>query len=315
MNTRMKSHWSVFLVIAILIGVTGMLPAQGFEPVGAALPPDCFAAPGEYSRSLWQEIRKEIESERFAEVHAPPGLDHLSIFQKAPANERPFFKHISDAITVNSERRKIYSGMTGGKSQRLSFALIGFEQCCKIPAIWLDRWARKYWTQDIGILVNDFMPMSAVKGPDCPPLYRGRLSETGQSNLKKLLNRFQKEFMAAAFRKDFLHAAQCSYQTVLAVEQVEKQENCHLAMVRHFLESFGLSALHAIRYAQQSQGETRALSKTFLLVQALPFSTCLWFDLEAQKMHQLGVGILVNDLPAIPFQEEWNAFVAPCQAK
>jgi hypothetical protein len=222
--------------------------------------------------------------------------------------QNPCSRHIADAIRINRERKPVYAMLTRGTSHLLSHALIGFEQGSKLPAIWLDRWAKKFWARGINILIDDFMPMDGLKSPFQPPLYRGRLSEAGHKRLKGILSEFRKAFVRTTLNKDFRGAARCSHETLKVVIGVERQEGCHLAMVRHILESFGFSALHAIGYSRQSQGATESLSKTFLLVQALLFAKCIWFDLEAQKSHQLGVGILVNDLPAIPFEEEWDAF-------
>jgi hypothetical protein len=55
------------------------------------------------------------------------------------------------------------------------------------------------------------------------------------------------------------------------------------------------------------QGEVIPLAKAFLAVQLLPFDQTLPLDLEAQALHARGVGIVVNDVPAIPFAAEWEA--------
>ena len=293
-----KLNWVSSLVLMSFVWALPVFAGQECRPLES------------FPEGAWREVQKEIETERFEEVQSCGLQPGTSGAEKQTISGQAFFKHISDAIQINTERMETYAGLTNGKSLPLSRALIRFEQRCLVPAAAIDRWAGKFWQKGIGIISNDFVSMKAIKNPEFPPVYRGCLSEPGREFVEKILREFRNDFVAAVFRKDFLSASRAAWQTLVCIEQVEKKERCHLAMVRHFLESLGYGALHAIHYARQSNGKTLRLSKTFLLLQVFPFSSCLGYDLEAQKIHQLGIGILVNDLPSIPFKKEWDALAS-----
>ena len=72
-------------------------------------------------------------------------------------------------------------------------------------------------------------------------------------------------------------------------------------MVRHLLESIGLAAVNATRFAELSAGRTRCLSRNLLLFEAKGLRTAVTLDRRAQEVHALGFGIIVNDVPSIPF--------------
>lgn len=72
------------------------------------------------------------------------------------------------------------------------------------------------------------------------------------------------------------------------------------------LESLGLAALHAPQYLEQSGGETEKLAKQLVGVQLWLADTGIYMDKLAQGCHAMGAGIIVNDVPEIPFLAELN---------
>lgn len=91
------------------------------------------------------------------------------------------------------------------------------------------------------------------------------------------------------------------------VEACEETEAAHLAMSRHIIESIGLFSVNAPHYRDASAGETVPLSKRYLRLQMLGLAGCIGLDVMAQRIHEVGVGIVVNDVPSIPFEVRWRA--------
>jgi hypothetical protein len=78
-------------------------------------------------------------------------------------------------------------------------------------------------------------------------------------------------------------------------------------MSRHIVESIGLGAVNALHYDRQSQGGTLKLSRDLVRLQALSLFSTTFYDRMAQRHQARGVGILVNDVPPIPFRTAWQA--------
>ncbi|MBM3266572.1 MAG: hypothetical protein FJZ01_02900 [Candidatus Sericytochromatia bacterium] len=78
-------------------------------------------------------------------------------------------------------------------------------------------------------------------------------------------------------------------------------------MCRHIVESLGLGAVTAISCAARSDGATVGLSRDLIAIQLLALGGAVDTDTQAQALHARGIGILVNDLPSIPFLERWAA--------
>jgi hypothetical protein len=68
----------------------------------------------------------------------------------------------------------------------------------------------------------------------------------------------------------------------------------------HLLESARLSAARGARYARQTSGGTRGLSRRIVLghLALVPFARLL--DRLAAPVHARGVGLFVDDVPPIP---------------
>lgn len=72
-------------------------------------------------------------------------------------------------------------------------------------------------------------------------------------------------------------------------------------MTVHMLDSVGYTSLHAAKYQAASHGKTDNLARQFLTIQILPLQECLPTDEKAQKIHKPGAGVIVNDVPDIPY--------------
>lgn len=225
----------------------------------------------------------------------------------AAANPRPgFYNHIADALAINKHRRSIYAQMTGGKSLAVSNLLIGLE-CMSIPlAMYYDYRAKGFNRQGIPIIAADFMPMDNIRPLEHPPTYRGRADQATLDKVSGLLAAYKTAVGKAAEANDFRQVARDSYDLLRTVHDIESASQSHFYMVRHIVESTGLAALNAVDYARSSKGETNKLSRDFLKLQVMAIGLTVTIDRKAQEVQAMGVGILVNDIPYIPFEEAWQ---------
>jgi len=215
-------------------------------------------------------------------------------------------QHLKEAIALNSVRKSLYAKRTANRSLRLSRALILFERAAIPVARWIDRKASRFQKMGIPIIANDLVPMHPLPSYDTPPLYHRQATKTFLHDVRRSLKTFGKRVAATVEQTDFMSAAQTAYDLLQQIRKTEEEHQCHLAMTRHLIESIGLGALHAPQYAEMSRRATVPLSQKFIRIQLLGLSLGLWLDKQAQSLHLLGAGILVNDLPHIPFESEFN---------
>ncbi len=251
------------------------------------------------------EIRADIQellaASRFAELHVPSKNTESN-----DATEYAFYRHVLGGLRVFRERGGVYERLSQGASRKITRRVMLFQRVF-LPLAWLvDRRAHRFQRRGIPIIKADLMPVAGLPDPETPPKWRGRLAPDPAKRLAAELGAFKSLFRARVKTADFAGAAAAAHRTLRLVRDLESREGCHLAMTAHFLESLGLCALHADRYARESGGGTLPLSKAFLNVQLFPFGGTLAVDLEGQSLHARGIGILVNDVPAIPFEQEYS---------
>ena len=78
-------------------------------------------------------------------------------------------------------------------------------------------------------------------------------------------------------------------------------------VTRHVLESAGLMALRGAAYAEATGGATAPLTRDLVRGHLALVPVARMLDRAAAPLWARGVGLFVNDLPAIPFEEEMRA--------
>lgn len=216
-----------------------------------------------------------------------------------------FEEHLREAIALNTERKPIYAALTDGATAPLSYLLIASEEALLEDARSFDERARPFQTGGIPIVANDFVSMTLVAAHDAPVPHQGhwepQMRDEATAALAPLLTVDPKQF------EDVCHLI---YGALQALEELEDAYDVHLAMTKHMLESAGLAALHAIDYAEQSRGQTTTLSAdlvAFQLVGPVRDDVGLTVDWLVAPFHEQGVGLIVNDVPPIPFIAEYEA--------
>jgi len=224
-----------------------------------------------------------------------------------PTHEEGFAEHLNEAIALNRSRRDVYDRLSGGGTRSLSNRLILLEQLTLPVAHALDLWGKRFQKAGIPVLKADFVSMQDVRSPFAPPRWRGVATDAQAKDLQEQLDAYRDTIGKALSQNDFAGIAEASYQLLETLDTTEKTTRMHWAMTKHLVESLGLAAMNALDYAARSNGETQTLSRTFIRFQGLGLLGSVDIDRKAQAFHQRGIGIVVNDVPPIPFAERWKA--------
>lgn len=212
-----------------------------------------------------------------------------------------FAQHLKEAIALNQLRAPLYAARSGGASRCVSRRLVLLEQLTR-PFAWLtDQRAKKWNARGVGIVRDDFVPMSGAAPWDRPVRFRGRMTEAQQETLSARLSRFRDELGDLVEADDFAGAARRTHQELQAVEALEQTWGCHLAMTLHVLEQIGFVAANCKGYVEQDP-EVASFARKFVrrMGWGLPASPGL--DRDAQAAHAFDAGVILNDVPPIPFR-------------
>lgn len=230
-----------------------------------------------------------------------------------------FEQHLCEAIVTNCGRAGDYAARSHGRSGWLSAVLVAMEILTILPAKFFDWKARSFQERGVGVVANDFVPLHGhIKDSTCPPKYQNKASKAAVLEVKRTLRTYGAALKQAVRNRDFAEAAEVSYLALKQIHQLEEDSQSHFAMTAHLVESIGLATLNAMKFEQMGEADAAGLSRNLIRFEAasLPYAT--WFDRQAQACHAKGVGILVNDVPAIPFEQEFlkqvNSFALPIES-
>jgi hypothetical protein len=227
------------------------------------------------------------------------------VVRGAPSSSEPvqhsgFAGHVREAIAVNKARREVYAELSAGASKPVSRNLIAGEKATLIIARWLDWRAKRFNEEGIGIVRDDFIPLADLPPAETPPLYRGRATKQQKKELCQVLEAYHDDLKEHLDQDDFAAAAERTREVLAEARAFEESMGVHWAMTVHVIEQIGYAAERAEGYVQEDPEATK-LAKRFVRVLAWGLMSATTLDRMAQKSHQKGVGILVNDLPPIPF--------------
>lgn len=229
---------------------------------------------------------------------------HLQFHRQKNTQQKhhgPFAEHVVEAININRQRAVYYAGLSQGQTESLSRLYTSLEYAILPVAKIMDRLATKYQKAGIPVLVNDFVSMDGIAPANQPLLRTGALNKTGLKLFKKILSDYRRETFSAAMKKDFAMVKFYAVKGLSDLRHLEKTFNCNLALCIHLIESIGLAARNAAELSRITNGRTDGFYRAFIVLQNAGISGFSRVDVKAQAFHQHGIGIIVNDLPAIPF--------------
>jgi hypothetical protein len=174
-------------------------------------------------------------------------------------------------------------------------------------ALWLDIRSQKFIKMGMPIVCSDFVEMSDIENKEAKPIYTNIANESVFKILNSDFETTKTEMQKYNQHNDFRKVGDEAYKLLLNVENIEKETKSNFCMARHVIESLGLAAIHADKYSRDSRGEIGSFAQSFVETQISGLSnSILDIDRDAQKAHQLGAGIVCNDVPKIPFREKYK---------
>lgn len=214
--------------------------------------------------------------------------------------------HIADAMRINLGRRRHYVALAGWRAWLLSVLLVASERLCRPLARHFDRKARPFNDAGIPIVVDDFIDMALIEPAEKPPRYGARAPRGAHAQVKQRVKALKRDGLARLARGDYAGICALTADTLEGIQALQDAHQAHFAMSVHLLESLGLAALHAPDYIAADQ-RCEPLARQLVAIQLRLCDGGLLMDRLAQHCHQRGAGILVNDVPHIPFLREWQA--------
>ncbi len=210
-----------------------------------------------------------------------------------------FYTHIQEAITINRIRKVAYARLSGGKTKSLSNALIISERLTLPIAKYYDRKGKIFNDQGIMVVQDDFVDMN-IPSFDRKVIHQSAWTEKVSNRMKFLLQEFlstiPKKYESNEALKTVLDNGRDLHQSI---EALEKEQEVHLAMTKHLVESICFISNNGLKFSEQSQGSTRTLTGSLIKLHQLALKNSLWMDKWGNKFHQQNIGILVNDMPEI----------------
>lgn len=189
---------------------------------------------------------------------------------------------------MNLRRAPGYALRTGGRSLVLSAALVGAELMAVPVGLLLDTRARLRGPEAVALVHGAFEPMDRIAQTTEPPRYTGTMSWRELLDVRAELVAWGREARSAPPER----VAEGARALLARLEAHEEAARAHLAMARHLVESLGRAAV--------GEGPADLVRATIdAQLPSLPLAHA--YDYLAQRLHRRGVGVLVNDVPPIPF--------------
>ena len=286
--------------------ISNFVKSQKGNPQQEAFSPESIAAIEAFFRFVFSQDKEAAQAFQALHNAGKLRLEKKSGPARAQQKTGPFSEHVIEAINVNKQRAKYYADRSKGQTQKLSKLYTTLETAILPMAAIFDRWAEKLCQKGIPVMKNDFVSMKDLPTPDTCPARMGRLNQTGLNDYRHAFKDFRKSAYAAAWRKDFVCLQIHAISALHKLKALQQIHHCNLTLSIHLIESIGLAARNADQLKQQhkSHKEIDAFYRAFILSQIFGTRMFANIDLQAQYFHQAGIGIIVNDLPRIPFPEK-----------
>jgi len=216
--------------------------------------------------------------------------------------EKGFRHHFNEADELNKIRKIYYAAQTNGKSKKVSNIIIYFGKSLYPIAYYFDKKAVKFNNSGINIIKDDFVSLRNVAPVSNSPKYANILNYKDLVYIFKILKKLRKSARKSLKNYNYSDVCELIADSIIDICNFEKSKNVHIALVKHILESIGFAVQNAIIYNSVEDIKLKKLSRLFIHTQLLGTILSPLIDREANKIHKLGYGIILNDIPDIPFQ-------------
>ena len=209
-----------------------------------------------------------------------------------------FCNHLTEAIQINRLRRCYYSARTSRKSLFLSNLLIILEYLTYPIAFYFDLRGLFYQRRGVPLFTTEFLPMD-VPSEANPPTYTSLLDNDTQKIVNDLTASYKNMIDCNPTLSNLYVISRSARRLIYDIENIQLKNAVLLSMTLHLAESIGLVSSKGIQHAQVCNEASVSLSMQLIRIHIAVLSLAINLDRLANNCHQLGVGILVNDLPTL----------------
>lgn len=203
-----------------------------------------------------------------------------------------FGEHVRESISINKERKKVYSELTDGRSNRIFNKLIAYEYVTLAPATYFDLKALPYQKNGMDLFCHEFMSMNRT--PDFVPNNRRIPTE----QFKPFDWKFYKNRITEAL--DHGDALEVRRVTIEGLKELKAQPN-YYCFTRHFLESIYRFAffvpLRALQAEEMGLKDPTKMMFDVMKLHTLGIRDCHGIDLWSQPIQMSGIPILCSEIP------------------
>ena len=207
-----------------------------------------------------------------------------------------FQEHVKESISINKSRKKVYSQLTDGRSDKIFNKLIAYEYITLAPATFFDLKALPYQKQGMDLFCHEFMSM--IRTPNFDPSTR-RIP-------KEQFKPFDWKFYKGRITEALNHgdAAEVRRVTLEGLLELKAQPN-YYCFTRHFLESIYRFAHFVPLRAQQAEEfdlkDPTKMMFDVMKLHTLGLKDCHGIDLWSQPIQMSGIPILCSEIPDLMF--------------
>ena len=152
------------------------------------------------------------------------------------------------------------------------------------------------------IIANDFVSLKNALPESEEPKYINIISHSLVRHLFRKMFTLRRRIRKLLKKKDFVNIHRLICTEIDYIIELETKNLIHIAMLKHILESVGFAAKNSIEYTKHDDNRVKKLAVCFIKTQMLGTILTPLIDRSANKIHKLGVGIIVNDVPSIPYK-------------
>lgn len=216
--------------------------------------------------------------------------------------ENPCFnaiqKHISEAIKHNENVSALYSQLSNGESNRLSFNLISMEKASSFLIKSIELKSRFYQIKGVNLLCDELASMNNL------PVFQNYLTNEKRPNqfYKYDFKNYNKNL------KLFIQNDQMDEAYQFTADELQKLDEApnQLCLTRHFLESIArtikLSQGHRNEALKLGLPDPLKLIQKFIKFQSNGLIVTHLLDLQAFPLQKKGLMIYCQDVPVIDWK-------------
>lgn len=212
-----------------------------------------------------------------------------------------FQAHLHEALELGQQRRDWYAARSQGLSKPVSRDMLLLDRLALPAAWWIDRSARKFQQAGVPVISGDLVGMESVLPPETPPRRKRIWTEPEWADYDAQIRSFSLDVGPHLREFRFGPVADSCRILLEKLTGLEERYDGLCAITKHVVESVGWSAQHAVEYSERTSGATAPLCRRWIRIQLLSLFWLRRIDRRAQPVHALGLGIVQNEMPVIPF--------------